>query len=63
MARALFGANHSLRSKALGSSGHKKKRAREKKTRAPPLSFAHYFQAPDTHAQVRLNKDLRESSV
>ena len=47
MARALCGANHSLRIKALGSSGHKKKRAREKETRAPPLSFAHYFQAPE----------------
>ena len=63
MARALCGANHSLSSKALGSSGHKKKRAREKETRAPPLSFAHYFQAPDTHAQVRLIRDLRASSV
>ena len=42
---------------ALGSSGHEKKRAREKETRdtprvspsrAPVLSFAHYFQAPAT---------------
>ena len=40
---------------ALGSSGHKKKRAREKETRvspsrAPVLSFAHYFQAPAAQA-------------
>ena len=42
----------------LGSSGQKKKRAREKDTRegrphpsrAPVLSFAHYFQAPATQA-------------
>ena len=50
----------------LGSSGHKKKRAREKETRegrgsslnpcvspsrAPVLSFARYFQAPATQAR------------
>ena len=45
---------------ALGSSGHKKKRAREKETRErrgsaspsrePVLSFARYFQAPATQA-------------
>ena len=63
MARALCGANHSLRSKALGRSGHKKKRAREKETRALVLSFAHYFRVPDTYAQVRLIRDLRASSV
>ena len=46
------------RSLQLGSSGQKKKRAREKDTRegrphpsrAPVLSFAHYFQAPATQA-------------
>ena len=42
-----------------GSSGHKKKRAREKETcvspsRAPVLSFARYFQAPATQASFRL---------
>ena len=52
----------------LGSSGHKKKRAREKETRegkgssltrrvspsrAPVLSFAHYFQAPATQASSK----------
>ena len=37
---------------ALGTSGRRKKRAREKETlpRAPVLSFAHYFQAPATQA-------------
>ena len=34
----------------LGSSGHKKKRAREGDTPSPVLSFAHYFQAPATQA-------------
>ena len=42
---------------ALESSGHKKKRAREKETRvspsrAPVLSFAHYFQAPATQSNL-----------
>ena len=44
-------------SSLLGSSGHKKKRAREKTTRespsrAPIILFAHYFQAPATHATI-----------
>ena len=52
------------RLKLAGSSGHKKKRAREEETRegrgntprlspsrAPVLSFAHYFQAPATQAK------------
>ena len=34
-----------------GSSGHKEKRAREKETRMPVLSFAHFFQAPVTQAK------------
>ena len=43
---------------ALGSRGHKKKRAREKETRegvspsrAPVFSFAHYFQASAAQAR------------
>ena len=53
---------------ALESSGHKKKRAREKETRegresvspsrAPVLSFAHYFQAPAMHATNFLSSSL-----
>ena len=64
------GFGDSLRSRrlglvALGSSWHKKKRAREKETRvslsrAPVLSFAHYFQAPATQATF---SEEREKSV
>ena len=52
----------SLRSRHFGSSGHRKKRAREKTregtrvspSRAPVLSFAHYFWAPATQARLSL---------
>ena len=53
---------------ALGSSGHKKKRAREKETREgrgePVLSFARYFQAPATQATETQEKNVvaREGS-
>ena len=48
---------------ALGSSGNEKKRAREKGTRvspsrAPALSFTHYFQAPVTQASAFGNVEL-----
>ena len=49
-----------------GSSGHKKKRAREKETReggaclprAPVFSFAYYLQAPATQAKCILSSAM-----
>ena len=59
---------------ALGSSGHKKKRARQKETRetrvslsrAPVLSFAHYFQAPATQAtsvMAKMGRMLTDQAI
>ena len=70
------GFGDSLRSRrlglvALGSSWHKKKRAREKETsvslsRAPVLSFAHYFQAPATQAtsvMAKMGRMLTDQAI
>ena len=52
---SFLGSLRSRRLEVVGTSGHKKRRAREKETRespsrAPVLSFARYFQAPATQA-------------